>query len=357
VGVAVASEKDAVVAEEARVAGRFGHGGEFGLEASGAGGVERVVEVDGIEVELALEASFGRQVVGVGGVDSVGPAAGGGDEPIFEFGESFEEARRAVPVTDEGEAVVEGTSGFGALAGVEPGAKLAVAEAELFGGVGEGVGDFTEEVGGLAVAAGAAFAASEFSFGAKAAGLSALVAVPGNPAPEFGGAVVGEAVGGLACASDGEVEGFVDAVGTQEVFEAEFLGLRPELAEAVGDAAAEVRVALFAKVAVYERARDVMKEGEGVAPRVDVDAPDESEFAELLEDGADGAVAALFAVEFFFEDDGEEAFGEREGGDAEDFDEELLASVEGVEPSIEEGAELMGDIGVGLTGGSFAGRV
>lgn len=355
--VALASEEDAVETEEARVTGGFGHGGEFGLEATAARGIERVVEVDSIEVELTLKPSFGGEFVGVGGVDTVGPAAGGGDEPVFEFGESFEQSRRSVLVADEGEAVVECASSVGALAGVEAGAELAVPETELFGGVGEGVGDLAEEVGGLFVAAGAALTEGEFSFGAEAAGLSAVVAVAGDPAPEFGSAVVGKPFGGVAGAPDSEVEGFVDPVGAQEIFEAEFFGLGPELAEAVGDAAAEVSVALFAQVAIHERARDIMKEGEGVAPRVDVDAPDESEFAELLEDGPHGAVAALFVVEFLFQNDGEEPLGERQGGDAQDFDQKLLSSVEGVESPVEEGAESARDIGVGLIGVGFAGRV
>jgi hypothetical protein len=83
VSVAFGGQKDAVEAEQPGVAGRFGHRGEFGLEAVAAGRVEDIVEADGVEVKLATKSSGGGEVVGVGGVQAVGPAAGGGEETIF----------------------------------------------------------------------------------------------------------------------------------------------------------------------------------------------------------------------------------------------------------------------------------
>jgi hypothetical protein len=253
------------------------------------------------------------------------------------------------------EAIVECADGVAPVAGREASPELAVSDPELFERGGEGVSDIAKEFGGFLVSAGSVFAGGEFAFGVKAGGLGIVLAVLADPAPEFRRTVVGEPVGGVAGAADREVERLVHAVGPKEVFEPEFFGLWPVLSEAVCDAATEVGVALFAQVAVDESTCDVVEQSEGIAPRVDIDASDEAEFAEFFQDGPMGLFGGLLVVEFFFEDNREQAFWEGECGDAEDFDQKLLSSVQRVEASIEQLAKVRGDDIVGGLAGLIAG--
>jgi hypothetical protein len=87
---------------------------------------------------------------------------------------------------------------------------------------------------------------------------------------------------------------------------------------------------------------------------VDIDASDEAEIAEFFQDRADGLFGGLLVVELFFEDDRQQPFWEGECGDAEDFDQKLLSSVQGFEASVEQLAQIRGDDIVGGLAGLLA---